>query len=66
MTIYQCEIKGVVKLLQAYMDADVSFDYILITQSLKLFYCRGQATAMNFFHEIFQDVNIYLMYLLKY
>lgn len=25
VTIYQCEAKGVVKLLQAYMDADVSF-----------------------------------------
>ena len=25
VTIYQCEAKGVIKLLQAYMDADVSF-----------------------------------------
>ena len=25
VTIYQCEAKGVVKLLQAYVDADVSF-----------------------------------------
>ena len=25
VTIYQCETKGVVKLLQAYADADVSF-----------------------------------------
>ena len=25
VTIYQCEAKGVVKLLQAYADADVSF-----------------------------------------
>lgn len=66
MTIYQCETKGVVKLLQAYMDADVSFVYIRVTQSLKIFYSRGQATAMIFFHEIIQSVTIYLMYLFKY
>lgn len=30
VTIYQCEAKGVVKLLQAYMDADVSFYWQII------------------------------------